>query len=183
MAVMLDSGAMNEHFLELSEKSSASCSATKPSIAGHTSNKSDFEAITVRAKQATFRVLYALSSPANRAEGKIWMMENILIWLQARPICFCLTSLGLTMCCAQVLSFPLSDSGILLWGPTMIYKFTWILSLVCLRSLGDGTAAEAAHFAALGLIVWQLSLFAWVALALDGDDPTPSWQIKVMYNV
>lgn len=84
MAVLLNSGAMNEHFLESSEKSSGNCGAAKPSIAGHTSNQSDFEAIAVSAKQATFRVLYALCPPANRAEGKLWMMENIIIWLQVR---------------------------------------------------------------------------------------------------
>lgn len=83
----------------------------------------------------------------------------------------------------QALSFPLSDSAVLLWEPTMIYKFTWILSLVCLRSLGDGTVAEAAFFVALALIIGQLSLFAWVALALHQEGPTPSWQIKVIYHL
>ena len=82
-------------------------------------------------------------------------------------------------CMLQVLSFPLSASRVLGWQPTMLARFTDFLSIVAMRSLGNGDLEVAATFISVGVAVATSAAIAFIGVAAASESPVPRWLIQV----
>ena len=79
----------------------------------------------------------------------------------------------------QLLSFPLSSSGVMTWRATGLRPFAKFLGYLSLQTLGDDHIEAAACYVCLSVAVVTLAVFAYVGYFAVSARTAPFWISQV----